>query len=86
MGAHWSVTSEGASRVAVAGIGEGVVFDLVIPRFYQLKNRSIPAKQRNTSLIRETFFLCLSTVFPSMSFYIYGIMVIYGILEGKASS
>lgn len=60
MGAHWSVASEGASGVAVAGIGEGVVFDLVIPRFYQLKNRAIPAKQRNTSLTGETFFLVSS--------------------------
>lgn len=50
MGAHWSVAVERASGVAVAGVGEGVVFDLVIPRLYQLKDGSIPAKRINISL------------------------------------
>lgn len=45
MGAHRSVALEGASGVAVAGVGEGVVFDLVVPRLYQLKDGPIAAKR-----------------------------------------
>lgn len=34
MGAHRSVALERAAGVAVAGVGKGVVFDLVVPRLY----------------------------------------------------
>lgn len=49
MGAHWSIALERAAGVAVAGVGEGVVFDLVVPRLYQLKDGSVPAKRINIS-------------------------------------
>lgn len=47
MGAHWSVALERAAGVAVARVGKGVVFDLVVPRLYELKDGSIPAKRIN---------------------------------------
>lgn len=62
MGAHWTVASEGAAGVAVSWVGEGVVFDLIIPRFHQLKDGPIPAKRIKTSLIWKKPFFC---VFPS---------------------
>lgn len=46
MGAHGSVASEGASRVAVAGIGKRVIFDLVVPRLHQLQDGSVAASGR----------------------------------------
>lgn len=55
MGAHWPVALERASRVAVAGVGEGVVFDLVVPRLYQLKDGPIPAKIINISSFSKVY-------------------------------
>lgn len=51
MGAHGSVAPEGAPGVAVAGVGEGVVFDLVVPRFHQLENGAVAAKRTRIRLI-----------------------------------
>lgn len=61
MGAHRSVAPQRASGVAVAGVGEGVVLDLVVPRLHQLQDGAIPAKRINTTqsvfLIRLRAFL-----------------------------
>lgn len=48
MSTHGSITSEGASRVAVTGVWERVVFDLIIPRFHKLKDGSIAVNIRQT--------------------------------------
>lgn len=53
MGAHWAVALERAAGVAVAGVGEGVVLDLVVPRLHQLKDGSIPEEQ--TSVDSQQF-------------------------------
>lgn len=47
MGAHGSVAPEGAAGVAVAGVGEGVVFDLVVPRLHQLEDGAVPADDKH---------------------------------------
>lgn len=41
MCAHGTIASEWAPGVAVAGVREGVIFHLVIPRLHQLKDGSI---------------------------------------------
>lgn len=56
MGAHWSVALERASGVAVAGVGEGVVFDLVVPRLHQLEDGSIPARRINMVILNIGYF------------------------------
>lgn len=60
MGAHWAVALERASGVAVAGVGEGIVLDLVVPRLYQLKDGSIPAG-RGGDLCSTEQICCISS-------------------------
>lgn len=48
MGTHGSIASERASRVAVAGVGKGVILDLIVPRLHQLENGSIAVNRRQT--------------------------------------
>lgn len=53
MGAHGSVASQRASRVAVTRVRERVVLDLVVPRLHQLKDRPVPVRrQRQLSWVR----------------------------------
>jgi len=42
MGAHGSIASHRAPGVAILRIRESIILHLIIPRLYQLENRSIP--------------------------------------------
>lgn len=55
MGAHGSIASERASRVAVAGIWKRVIFDLIVPRLYQLKNGPVAVNRRWTRSVNYTW-------------------------------
>lgn len=46
VGAHRSIALERASGLAVSGVREGVVFDLVVPRLHELEDRSIATDRR----------------------------------------
>lgn len=54
MGAHGSIASERASRIAVTGVWKRVIFDLIVPWLHQLKNGSIAVnrRQENTETLR----------------------------------
>lgn len=54
MGAHGAIASQGASGIAVARVWKGVIFDLVIPRLYQLKNGSISVNRRQTCSVNSS--------------------------------
>lgn len=54
MGTHRSIASERASRVAVAGVWKGIIFDLIIPWLYQLKNGSISVNRGRTWSVNYT--------------------------------
>lgn len=46
MGANWAGASERAVRVALLGVGEGVVLHLIIPGLHVEGGRPIPAEAR----------------------------------------
>lgn len=49
MGAHGSIASERASRVAVTWVWKRVILDLIVPRLNQLENGSIAVNRRQKS-------------------------------------
>lgn len=61
MGTHGSIASERASRVAVAGVWKRVIFDLIVPRLYQLKNGSIAVNRRQTCSVSYTIHIATDT-------------------------
>lgn len=54
MGTHGTIASERAPGVAVAGVWKRVIFDLIVPWLYQLKDGAIAVDRRQTRSVSNT--------------------------------